>query len=47
MEQTGHRVSVEADRSRFALLPGKRLSSSGNIYWETRKNRSDVKGTRL
>jgi len=26
------------------LLPGKRISKSGKVYWETRKNRSDLKG---
>lgn len=25
----------------FAMSPGKRISKSGKIYWETRKNRSD------
>lgn len=25
----------------FALSPGKRISKSGKVYWETRKNRSD------
>ena len=31
------------DASRKALAPGKRISKSGNTYWETRKNRSDSK----
>ena len=33
--------------SRDALLSGKRLSKSGNTYWETRKNRSDAKGSKI
>jgi len=30
------------DESRKALMPGKRVSKSGKVYWETRKNRSDA-----
>jgi hypothetical protein len=29
------------DAARWAISPGKRMSKKGNIYWETRKNRSD------
>ena len=29
------------DRPRKALAPGKRISRNGNVYWETRTNRSD------
>lgn len=29
------------DAARWAISPGKRISKKGNIYWETRKNRSD------
>lgn len=32
------------DAKRKALKPGKRISKSGNIYYESRKNRSDLKG---
>jgi hypothetical protein len=32
------------DKARKALPPGKRISKFGNIYYETRKNRSDLKG---
>jgi hypothetical protein len=39
--QTGKRVDVERDKSRKALPMGKRISASGKVYWETRKNRSD------
>ena len=31
------------DKKRQALKPGKRISKSGNIYYENRKNRSDMK----
>lgn len=31
------------DRKRKALKPGKRLSRDENIYYETRRNRSDSK----
>ena len=42
--QTGKRKSVKKDKARKALAPGKRVSKSGRIYWETRRNRSDLKG---
>jgi len=42
MKQRGKIVDPEKDRARKALLPGKRLSSKGKVYWETRKNRSDA-----
>lgn len=32
------------DKARKALPPGKRTSKTGNIYYETRKNRSDSVG---
>lgn len=35
------RKSVLRDAARQARLPGKRVSKNGNIYWETRENRSD------
>lgn len=41
MAQTGERVSVPRDRGRRAMLPGKRISAAGKVYWETRKNRTD------
>lgn len=46
LKQTG-RTNVPIDRGRNALLPGKRVSARGNIYWETRKNRSDSAGSRV
>lgn len=35
----------DVDASRKSLMPGKRISKAGNVYWETRKNRSDSKGS--
>jgi len=32
------------DSKRKALAPGKRMSKTGKIYYERRKNRSDLKG---
>ena len=37
----GTRTDILRDAARSARLPGKRLSKSGKIYWETRENRSD------
>lgn len=34
--------NIKIDAARKALLPGKRISINGKIYWETRKNRSDA-----
>ena len=51
MEKQGRTIKVlnqtgtsekGSDRGRIALLPGKRISKTGKIYWETRKNRSDA-----
>jgi translation initiation factor IF-1 len=42
LPQTGTRISLKRDASRGAKLPGKRISRTGKIYWETRKNRSDA-----
>lgn len=40
--QTGRRKSIKADRKRRAKKPGKRISRTGRVYWETRRNRSDL-----
>jgi len=45
--QSGKRISVPRDRKRSALAPGKRISKTGNAYWETRRNRSDNPGSKL
>jgi len=41
--QTGERKSLRLDRLRKALPPGKRRSKSGKIYYEYRRNRSDLR----
>ena len=41
--QTG-KTNLRIDRKRKALAPGKRRAKSGNTYYESRRNRSDVKG---
>ena len=46
-KQTGKRRSIRSDRKRHAMLPGKRISKRGKIYYETRRNRSDKKGKRI
>lgn len=33
--------SIKADKKRTAKKPGKRVSASGNVYYESRANRSD------
>lgn len=35
------------DKKRVAKPPGRRLSKTGHIYYERRRNRSDMPGTRL
>lgn len=42
LPQTGETIDILADMARKAKAPGKRISRTGNIYWETRRNRSDV-----
>ena len=42
--QTGHRISLEADRKRTAMPSGKRISKEGKPYYEYRKNRADLAG---
>ncbi len=41
LEQKG-KSDLKRDRGRKAKLPGKRISKTGKVYWETRKNRSDA-----
>ena len=40
--QSGTRKDLRQDRMRKALPPSKRMSKNGNIYYETRRNRSDL-----
>ena len=47
LPQTGKRKSITADKARKAGGSGKRVSATGNKYWETRRNRSDQKGKRI
>jgi len=37
----------DVDKGRKAMSPGKRRSASGKIYYEARKNRSDVRGRKV
>lgn len=42
LEQSGKVIDKKRDKARMAKLPGKRVSKKGEVYWETRKNRSDA-----
>lgn len=44
--QTG-KSNKARDIVRKAISPGKRISKSGNIYYEYRKNRSDMSGKKI
>ncbi len=46
-KQTGIRKSLRLDRMRKALPPGWRISATGKLYFENRKNRSDRKGKKI
>jgi len=43
LKQVG-KSNISRDKKRKALRPGKRISKTGKVYWETRKNRSDAGG---
>lgn len=43
-KQSGKSIDSKRDRIFKALRPGKRISKRGKIYYEYRKNRSDLKG---
>jgi len=45
--QTGVRKSVKRDKALDALPPGKRVSRTGRVYYEYRRNRSDMPGKRI
>ena len=47
LDQSGKTPNIKRDKGRKAELPGKRISKTGKVYWETRKNRSDRLGTNL
>ena len=40
-------TNIKRDVERKALAPGKRRSKTGNIYYETRTNRSDKIGKKI
>ena len=44
LPQVGDVKNILLDSEIQAFLPGKRISVTGNIYWETRRNRSDQLG---
>lgn len=44
LDQVG-KTNIAEDKKRNAMLPGKRISKAGNVYWETRKNRTDAKNS--
>jgi len=46
LQQIG-KTNIFKDLKRIARLPGKRISKTGKVYWETRKNRSDALGKRV
>lgn len=41
--QTGKRKSLKRDEGLKAMFSGKRLSKNGKVYYEYRRNRTDVK----
>jgi len=46
LKQVG-KTDVSIDKKRNALMPGKRISKTGKVYWETRKNRSDARDSNI
>jgi len=42
LKQSGEWIDKVRDGGRKAMLPGKRVSRTGKVYWETRKNRTDA-----
>ena len=42
LKQSGKVINEPRDKARKAMLPGKRMSRTGKVYWETRVNRSDA-----
>jgi len=42
LKQTGKMPNISVDKSRKAMQPGKRISKTGKIYWESRRDRSDL-----
>ena len=46
-KQTGVRRSLRLDKMRKAKIPGWRRSKSGGKYFESQKNRSDIRGKKI
>jgi hypothetical protein len=46
LKQVGKSIKAK-DEKRDALMAGKRISKNGKPYWETRKNRSDGKDSKV
>ena len=46
LRQSGKVGDVVRDKGRLALPPGKRISKTGKIYWESRRSRSDALNSR-
>jgi len=44
--QIGKSIAIK-DMKYKSIPPGKRISKAGNIYYEYRKNRSDIKGKKI
>jgi hypothetical protein len=42
--QTGKKTNYQIDVKRKALPSGKRISKNGKIYYESRRDRSDIGG---
>jgi len=48
LKQTAKKkTNIDIDSKRKALLAGKRISKTGKVYWETRANRSDGRGSKV
>lgn len=45
--QIGTRKSIKKDRQKTARAPGKRISKHGQVYYERRRNRSDIPCKRI
>lgn len=45
-KQTGT-TNIKRDKKRDALPAGKRISKTGKVYYEFRKNRTDKRGSKI
>ena len=46
-KRTGRIRSLKRDRKRSAMPPGWRVSKRGRVYYEARRNRSDLPGSKI